>query len=751
MLKAQSRMRARLAAALSLGLLGAGVVFAPPALADSSVSTTFGPTGGEQTYSIPVGVTKLHVVAVGARGGAGADGGDGSAPSGRPGHKVTADLTVPNGLTKLVVSVGQDGGNGSGVNGGQPGFGGGAPGGLGTPFAGGAGGGASDVRTCSAAAPCDSLATRLLVAPGGGGGGGRCFAIGCLSTPEAGDGGSTSGGSPGIPGPGGFPGAPGSFGRGGPGGPGNPGTAGGGGGGGGGGGWYGGGGGASGFQAPTPLIVAVDGGAGGNGSAHGAAVVEETDEPPSVTISYLVESTTITYTGPSAGFTGDPATVSARLTASTTGAPVPNAPLTFRLNATETCTANTNANGDASCAITPQEVAGTYPLVVSYPGDVVHHPSTTQTSFEVTRKPTTLTYTGAVTGDFHDPATVSARLTITSSGAAVGGRPVVFTLNNAETCTADTDANGVASCAITPQEKAGTYPLTAAFAGSKALLPSGATVDFEVTKEETSLAYTGDVKVANAEPATLAAKLTEDDGTAVAGRSVTLTLGGTQSCADTTDDQGVASCTIASVDQPLNAAGTVGVTAAFTGDDFYEPSQVTTDVGLRFMTGRGFGLTGSVQVLGAGVTVPPTPDTGPVRVARATTNTPPCVATINGLITARGVCASVVTTLAPGTSKATASVAQLSVGVVGLRDVVATSRTTCGGSTGGVTIGALTVAGVPITVTTAPNTTIPLPGGRIVLNEQVPVPGGLTVNGAHVILPGVDVVVSSATSDIHNC
>ncbi|GLZ30063.1 hypothetical protein Lesp02_22530 [Lentzea sp. NBRC 105346] len=742
------RMRAKLVSLLVGGLIGASVVAAPPALADSFVSTTFGPTGGEQTYTIPAGVTKLHVVAVGAPGGKGADGGDGSGPGGRRGHKVTAELVVPAGITKLVVAVGQQGGDGDGVNGGVPGFGGGARGGSGAPFAGGAGGGASDVRTCSAASPCDSLPTRLVVAAGGGGGGGRCFAISCAPSDSGGDGGDNSGGSPGIPGPGGLFGLPGFFGNGGAGGPGNPATAGGGGGGGGGGGWYGGGGGASGFQAPLPPFVAADGGKGGNGSDHAGpgtsnATVEETDEGPSVTISYLVESTSIAYTGPASGFTGDPVTLSARLTATTTGAPV-RGPLTFRLNGTETCTAQTDANGVASCSITPQENAGTYPLVISYPGDVVHHPSSTQISFEVTRKPTTLTYTGALAGDYHDPATVSARLTITSSGAPVGDQPVTFKLNDAETCTAQTDLNGVASCQITPQEKAGTYPLKAEFAGSKGLLPSQTVVDFEVTKEETSLVYTGDAKVANNEPATLAAKLTEDDGTPVEGRTVSLTLGGTQSCVDTTDAAGVASCGIASVDQPLNATATVAVTAKFAGDDYYEPSQVDATVGLRYLTGRGFGV-------GAAPLLQPTPDTGQVRVARATTTSPPCVATISGVITARAVCASVVTTLAPGTSTATASVAQLSVGVVALRDITATSRSTCGGSTGNVTLGSLTVAGLPVGFTTAPNTTIPFPGGRIVLNEQVPVPGGLTVNGAHIVLPGVDVVVASATSDIHNC
>jgi hypothetical protein len=640
-----------------------------------------------------------------------------------------------------VVAVGQNGGDGSGTNGGEPGFGGGASGGLGTPFAGGAGGGASHVRLC---AGCE----RVVVAPGGGGGGGRCFAIGCISGSNGGNAGENNGGSPGIPGPGGFPGFPGVFGLGGVGAPGNPATAGGGGGGGGGGGWFGGGGGASGFQAPTPLIVAVDGGDGGNGSGHAGAGVsgfalEETADEPSVTISYLVESTTITYTGPASGFTGEPVTLSARLTASS--GPVPNAPLVFRLNATETCVGTTNSNGVASCSITPDEVAGAYPLAIGYGGDVTHQPSGTEARFEVTRKPTTLTYTGAVTGDFHDPATVSARLTV--FGAPVASQPVAFKLDNTETCTGTTNADGVASCALTPGEPAGTYPLTAVFAGTKGLLPSDIGVDFVVTKEETSLIYAGDATVANAEPARLAAKLIEDDGTPVAGRSVQLGLGGTQSCVDATDAQGKAECTFTSVDQPLNAAGTLPVTATFAGDQFYEPSQTSATVGLRHMTGRGFGVSGRAL----GLTVAPTPDTGEVRVARATTTAPPCTATVSAPLNAWALCTSVVTTLAPGTSTTRTSVAELGIGVVALRDVVATSRSTCGGATGTVTIGALTVAGLPVTVTTAPNTTIPLPGGKIVINEQVPAPGGLKVNGAHITLPGVDLVVSSATSGVHNC
>ena len=62
------------------------------------------------------------------------------------------------------------------------------------------------------------------------------------------------------------------------------------------------------------------------------------------------------------------------------------------------------------------------------------------------------------------------------------------------------------------------------------------------------------------------------------------------------------------------------------------------------------------------------------------------------------------------------------------------------------------IGGVPIT----PNTRIGLAGGaQLVVNEQIPVARadvGLTVNAIHLTALGglVDVVVGSATSDLHN-
>jgi hypothetical protein len=42
-------------------------------------------------------------------------------------------------------------------------------------------------------------------------------------------------------------------------------------------------------------------------------------------------------------------------------------------------------------------------------------------------------------------------------------------------------------------------------------------------------------------------------------------------------------------------------------------------------------------------------------------------------------------------------------------------------------------------------------GLQVVVNEEKPVAGGLKVNAVHISGPGIDLVVASATSDIHNC
>jgi len=194
---------------------------------------------------------------------------------------------------------------------------------------------------------------------------------------------------------------------------------------------------------------------------------------------------------------------------------------------------------------------------------------------ESAKRATVLEYDGATTGDYHDPATMSATLREAALlGAPVEGATVTFTLGD-ESCEGVTDAAGKASCQLTPDVKPGEHTVEAVYEGDDTRRGATDSAAFTVTKEQTGVAYTGPATVSLAKSATLSAELTEDDGAPVADRKVVITLGtGTnaQSCTATTGADGTGSCTIKKVSQK-HPLGPQPVTVSFAGDDFYHPSE----------------------------------------------------------------------------------------------------------------------------------------------------------------------------------
>jgi hypothetical protein len=68
---------------------------------------------------------------------------------------------------------------------------------------------------------------------------------------------------------------------------------------------------------------------------------------------------------------------------------------------------------------------------------------------------------------------------------------------------------------------------------------------------------------------------------------------------------------------------------------------------------------------------------------------------------------------------------------------------------GTVSIGGLSINGVPIWVTGSPNQTIGIPGGQVVINEQQTSSTATVVNALHIAVTGVaDVVVASARAGV---
>jgi hypothetical protein len=194
-------------------------------------------------------------------------------------------------------------------------------------------------------------------------------------------------------------------------------------------------------------------------------------------------------------------------------------------------------------------------------------------------------YTGAVTGDYGEPAVVSGKLIERASGNPIAGRTLTFTMGSL-ICSGVTDAGGQASCSIALNQGAGPKNITVSFAGDQTYPASNATAQFTITPGQTNIQYTGDTtSIRNGAAATLSAVLLQQDAVPIGGRAVQLTLGtgsSAQMClAAVTDSTGRATCAIATVNQPV---GPCPITAAFPGDSNYMPASVSLLVDIAGVT-----------------------------------------------------------------------------------------------------------------------------------------------------------------------
>src|SRR5216684_6582724 len=188
------------------------------------------------------------------------------------------------------------------------------------------------------------------------------------------------------------------------------------------------------------------------------------------------------------------------------------------------------------------------------------------------------------------------------------------------------------------------------------------------------------------------------------------------------------------------------------------------------VSGEAFGVSVNASVDGARVTVGPTPhvvlcpDGGMAADRLLKISVPNLVGSETLPVVTTG---SIGSDSASAQSSATVERVNLLNGAVAAQLVVAMSSSTAGGSTARSTAEGSTLIGLsingsaPVDVTPPPNTTIPIPGGAVILNEQIFEGDGvhtsaLTVNMIHVRLTDpvtaaitTDIVVSSAHSDVN--
>jgi hypothetical protein len=270
----------------------------------------------------------------------------------------------------------------------------------------------------------------------------------------------------------------------------------------------------------------------------------------------------------------------------------------------DTKTLGAGAGSTATITVTPPLTAAAGLYTLNATGTSQTDASVTSScsfTVNVVRRPTTIVYTGAIGGDYHDGAHLQATLTDTLSGMPLAAENVDFALGT-QTASAITNGGGIASTTLAVDQAPASVPVGASFAGDGTYLPSSDTThSFTITREETSLAFTGPtVILTGSSGATLTARLVEDganddDGDggspspSPAGQVISFTLG-MQACTGTTDAAGIASCTISNVSS--GSLGSVTLKTAFAGDTYYLASTDSDEVLLFAFPSRGVFVVG---------------------------------------------------------------------------------------------------------------------------------------------------------------
>jgi hypothetical protein len=185
--------------------------------------------------------------------------------------------------------------------------------------------------------------------------------------------------------------------------------------------------------------------------------------------------TVLSYDGAVSGDFNDAVVLSGRLTRGDNAAPIVGQSVTFTMGS-ESCSHLTDTNGEAACATTPSEAAGSFTVAASFAGDGNYLASADSKAFTVTQEETSTTYTGPTVIAQGNPVTLSGRL-LEDGVTPVAGRTLTLTLGTglgSQSCvTGPTDGSGNGQCTVTNVTVVqGQNPVKAAFAGDGYYLPS---------------------------------------------------------------------------------------------------------------------------------------------------------------------------------------------------------------------------------------------------------------------------------------
>lgn len=184
-------------------------------------------------------------------------------------------------------------------------------------------------------------------------------------------------------------------------------------------------------------------------------------------------SVTVGYLGDQQGVYNTLTNLSASLV-DELGSIVPGRAVVFAIGAEAGGSAATNSSGIASTTHLLGLAAGSYTATATFAGDSLYNGAgPSNAAYTVNKKPTSVTYTGALNGGPNKTITLSAVL-VDSQNNPLAGRVIAFKLGS-QSAVATTNASGVATTTLQLNQKNAAYPLTATFtpAGADANLYLG--------------------------------------------------------------------------------------------------------------------------------------------------------------------------------------------------------------------------------------------------------------------------------------
>jgi hypothetical protein len=312
-----------------------------------------------------------------------------------------------------------------------------------------------------------------------------------------------------------------------------------------------------------------------------------------------LDQTELTYTGNTTTQNGQSYTLSGVLTSNGGATPVVGQTVTFTLgsgSSAQTCTGVTNSTGLASCTVTVTgQPQGPIPVTDSYTSNGYYQSASASATVNLPEG-TSLTVSPG-TGTYNGTTTLTGTLMNTTTNEPVPNQQVTLTVNGTQSCTATTNASGVASCSVTTTEAPGTYSLTGTFGGNTTttpvLLSTSGSSTFTEKQAPTTVTYTGSTTTTAGQAPSLSATLTTASGTPLSGQTVTFTVGTgstAQKCSAVTNSAGKASCSICMYNQsasPLPVTVTFGGNTDYAGSSTSESVAVTTPTTLKVSAGTG--------------------------------------------------------------------------------------------------------------------------------------------------------------------